>query len=128
MSNIHGDISHLVYFPLENNSTISKQNEIQVECTINADSESLSQLKDIPTINDAHPDTSSQVILPNKVNKHSNYFEQTPDDHVISDQLLAKALSELENENIYERPRGNSYRRTKQEQKQFDFAQHSSLS
>ena len=68
MSNIHCDISLLVYFPLENDSTISKQNEIQVECTVNADSESLSQLKDMPTINDAHPDTSSQV------NKHSNDF------------------------------------------------------
>ena len=44
MSNIHGDISHLVYFPLENDSTFSKQNEIQVECTVNADSEPLIQL------------------------------------------------------------------------------------
>ena len=114
MSNIHGDISLLVYFPLENDCTISKQNEIQVECTVNADSELLSQLKDIPTTNDA-PDTSSQVILPNKVNKKSNDFEQTPDDHVLSDQLLAKVLSELENENIYERPRGKSYRRTKED-------------
>ena len=115
MTNIHGDISLLVYFPVENDNTISKQNEIQVECTVNADSEPLSQLKDIPIINDAHPDTSSQVILPNKVNKYSNDFEQTPDYHVISDQLHAKALSELENENIYERPRGKSYRRTKED-------------
>ena len=110
MSNIHGDISLLVYFPLENNSTICKQNEVLVKCTVNEDSESLSQLQDIPTINDAHPDTSSQVILPNKVNKNSNDFEQTPDDYIISDQLLAKALSESENENIYERPRGKSFR------------------
>ena len=84
ISNIHGDISLLVYFPLENDNYISKQNEIQVECTVNADSGSLSQLKDIPTTNDA-PDTTSQVILPNKVNKNSDDFEQTPDDHVISD-------------------------------------------
>ena len=55
------------------------------------------------------------MILPDKVNKNSNDFEQTPDDHVISDQLLAKALSGLENENIYERPRGKSYRRTKED-------------
>ena len=42
ISNIHGDISLLVYFPLENDSTISKQNEIQ--CTVNADSELLPAL------------------------------------------------------------------------------------
>ena len=52
-------ISLLVYFPLENDSTISKQNEIRVECIVNADSESLSQLKDISTTNDAHPDSDS---------------------------------------------------------------------
>ena len=55
------------------------------------------------------------MILPNKVNKNSNDSEQTSDNHVISDQLLAKALSGLENENIYERPRGKSYRRTKED-------------
>ena len=55
------------------------------------------------------------MILPNKVNNNSNDFEQTPDDHVISDQLLAKALFELEIENIYERPRRKSYRRTKED-------------
>ena len=43
MSDIHSDISLPVYFPFENDNTISKQNEIQVKCTVNADSRSLSQ-------------------------------------------------------------------------------------
>ena len=58
-------------------------------------------------------DAQTQAIFEIENDNNNINLKDIPDNHTFSDHLLAKALSDLDKENIYEKPRGKSYRQAR---------------
>ena len=98
MSRIHGDISLLVYFPVDNLVDFCPS----VCASEQKNNDPLSTSKD-----NSRCETKVGIESPN------DDTASVGKSHEISDHLLAKALFELEGENAYKKPRGKSYRKSK---------------
>ena len=102
MSKIHGDISLLVYFHVNTNNNGDKNtNDVMSESSA-VNIQMMNQDVDASDIKATGNDTY-------KIATYSSNANISTD----NDELLARAFSELENENTYKKPVGRSYRKTK---------------
>ena len=91
MQHIHGDISLLVYFPLDSMN-------IEMGTDVKA-------ARDMVALESPESDFLPTNNVDDAINIPSNYE--------LSDHFLAKALSDLEQENVYKKPLGKSYRKVR---------------
>ena len=96
MQRIHGDISLLVYFPLDS-MNIEMGTDVKAACDMVALESPESDFLPTNNVDDA-------------INMN---LKGIPSNYELSDHFLAKALSGLEQENVYKKPLGKSYRKVR---------------
>ena len=99
MSQIHGDISLLVYVKTDNNG--DKNANVVMSESSAVDNQTMNQDVDVSDIK-ATGNGTCRIATCSNANRSTG-----------NDELLAGAFSELENENIYKKPVGRSYGKTK---------------
>ena len=124
MPRIHGDISLIVYFPMDNVDDMCGSLGASVDIGEPSTQKAKCDIQEIP----GHCDTDEVNLKADlgkpfisfassgkqdNLSEVMNELEDVPDDHDETDHLLAKALFEIENENLYKRQLGISYRRPK---------------